>query len=196
MKTVTIDQFVNDFAGRGAKFATFWSCTRPKLLKKHRLTGEPCPYSQGVERRAVRSVQLGAIYENSVNNQRNREAEDGEVVEHFTAQGLWKSSAYPDGAGERDSLYTVKHKGTGERYFAVKPAADADGHVRVNESYWFNVATDEPLTPDQIDDLEHYLPTQSDDSGRQGTDVKVNWRTFKIENVIAIQCGEFFLLSK
>lgn len=189
-KVVTLEQFLAAFAGKGTKFAAMLTVTRPKLNKSNRETGETCPYPAGVECRKLRNVQLGCLYENSVNNQREREGNSDE----FTSQGLWVSKEFPDGAGERDSTYTVRHRKTGERYFAVKPASDAETGVVLpaKAETWIDLATGKPIDPET---LKPYLPKPSSQPKTQETDKAIAWRTISVNSVVQIQCGETFVLQ-
>lgn len=195
MQLVTLEEFLKIFEGRGARIAKIYTRTNPELLKKHRETKEPCPFVAGVERRAVRVVQFGTIYGNCVNYQREREHQPldkcGEV-EHFDPSPLWKSKIYPDGAGERDGKYTVRHKGTGRRYFALKAATDEKGHTKVVQDFWFDVATGKPISYESV---KPFLKSQSKGSGRQGVEKTIQWRTYEVENVLAVQSGELYMIQ-
>ncbi len=170
---------------KGSLIATIVTRTRPKLLVKHRATKLPCPWPMGVERVAVRSVTLGAVYENSVNLQREREGNE----DHFTAEGLWKSKEYPEGAGERDTPYTVRHKGNGKRYFGIRPKADDKGHAVVSVDRWHDIQTGLPVHPD---DLDGYL-SENSASKRQETEKEMSWRTVELVHVEQIRTfGEVF----
>lgn len=183
---ITMQQFEERLAEyRGTLIVTLKTRTRPTLLKKNRETKEPCPWSQGIERVALRQVILGAVYENSVNNQRAREGND----EYFDAAGLWVSKQFPEGAGERDSAYTVRHKGTGKRYFAVRPCVNSIGVPLISMDYWLDVATGEAVHEDVV---APYLPAVSV-SARQETDKPVPWRTIELVNIEEIKTwGEVF----
>jgi hypothetical protein len=183
---VTMQQFEGYLANHsGTVIVTMKTRTRPKLLVKNRDTKEACPWSQGVERVAFRQVILGAVYENSVNNQRAREGND----EYFDAAGLWVSKQFPEGAGERDGAYTVRHKGNGKRYFAVRPCVNAAGIPLVSMDYWLDVATGEAIYEDLV---TPYLSAPST-SARQDTNKPVPWRTVELVNVEEIKVwGETF----
>jgi hypothetical protein len=63
---MTYDEIVTMFSNRrGTTFAGLDVTTEPKLLKKHRDTGELCPFSSVRKHAAVR-VMLGANYEKRV----------------------------------------------------------------------------------------------------------------------------------
>lgn len=181
---VTLDQFLTAFSGKGTKFATMLTVTRPKLNKKNRDTKEPCPFAMGVERRALRNVQIGANYQNSVNNQRQREDNETE----FNAQALW------GGKGIRDTTYTIKHIETGKRYFAVKPASDADTGIAVapKSDEWRDVATGKVVS---FDAVKPYLPPVSEQPATQETDKMVSWRTIGVDSIVSIQCGDTYFLQ-
>jgi hypothetical protein len=181
---VTLDQFLAAFAGKGTKFATMLTVTRPKLNKTNRDTKERCPFTLGVERRALRNVQIGANYENSVNNQRERE----DNPEEFTAQSLW------NGKGQRDTTYTVKHSETGKRYFAVKPASDSETGVAIppKSDEWRDVATGKVIP---FDSVKPYLPPVSEQPATQETDKMISWRTIGVDSIVSIQCGETYMIQ-
>ena len=76
-----------------APFVTLTTLTIPPLLRRHRLSKEKCPYTEGVERWAVRPCQLGATYENLVNSQVARldppPLRRGRI-RYFHASQLWR----------------------------------------------------------------------------------------------------------
>jgi hypothetical protein len=164
---------------RGAKQATLLTKTFPKMLKKHRLTGEPNPYE--VFRLAYRSVTLGANYEACVNRRRADEA-DGSPVEYFNALDLW------NGKGVYHSPYSVQHKETGRIYFAVRPtqkvADTPQGSVAtVLADEWRDVRTLETLDPKT---LENYLPVHGK-SKRQDVESDVLWRTIALDSILTLK---------
>ena len=187
---LTLDEFISQMSTKGTRFAMLLTVTRPKLNKRNRNTGELCPFPLGVERRSYRNVQLGAIYANSVNNQREREGN----ADEFTPQGLWVSKDYPNGAGERDSMLTVKHKGTGERYFAYKPASDSETGIALPPKVdsWVDVATGKVI---EFESVKPYLPPTSEQPATQETDKMISWRTMKCQNVLQIKCGDDYILQ-
>lgn len=64
---------------KGSEFVTIVSTTRPKVLKKDRETGEPNPFGEIVKVSRANGI-LGFRYENSVNNQREREGGERDFV--------------------------------------------------------------------------------------------------------------------
>lgn len=173
----------------GANIVTMRSKSQARLNKKSRVTGEPCPYPDGVTIYSYGRFILGADYASVVETQRQRE--DVAEAEPFTAQGLWKSKEYPDGAGERIDRYTVRHKGTGRIYFAALPQQEAaevacGSIVRKLESEWICNRTGNVVDKETLTD---YLPPLPKDSGRQGVEVKKHWRTIPVDEVSEIHYG-------
>lgn len=64
---------------KGAEFVSLVSATRPRMLKKDRYTGEPNRYGSVVKVSRISGL-LGFRYENSVNNQREREGGERDFV--------------------------------------------------------------------------------------------------------------------
>lgn len=190
---LTIDNALEKLIDKpGAKIVTLTSRTRPKLNKKHRLTGAPLPYKQGVERIATRSGIIGCSYESSVNRQRDREGgptDDEGNVEVFHAEKLW------NGKGEHDGPLTVRHKGTGKRYITFKPTNkthdDGSDGVLIVADQWLDVETGRTLTQAEIDELDYYQ-TEKKDNKRQGTDREIFWRTIELENILQIRHGDIY----
>jgi len=178
-----IDEVLAQFAAAGPvpKIVTLTTRTYPPLLKKNRVTGEPCPY-RGVHRICRRNGIIGCSYENAVNNQRVREAQPTnrqDEVLHFHALDLW------NGKGRHDGPYTVKHVDRDTRYIVFKPAQKKDGSLIVNADVW----QDEAGNVLNVADLEHYLPKLSE-SKRQQVDKPVAWRTIELDNILAVTYGE------
>lgn len=155
--------------------------TRPKLLKRNRKTGIPCPYAAGVERRTERKGMIGVSYENCVNRQRGREEtpldQNGEI-QFFEAGQLWS------GLGRHipGSRFLVEHSRTGKRYLTFRPERNL-------LDQWIDLATNEMLDPIILED---YLPLPPQDSGKQGTEVATSWRTIAIENIVQLRSGDFY----
>lgn len=180
MPVVTMDQFEKRLSKhRGTLVATFVTRTRVKMRKKHPETKESNPWPLGVERVAVRGFMLGARYENSVNLQRER---DGKATD-FKAQPLWVSKAHPEGEGEHDTPFTVRHRTKGTRYFYVKPTnLDEHGNPVVYADRYIDVATNMPIHPD---DVKAWLLASKHS--------EIAWRVVEMSNVEQIRTfGEVF----
>ena len=106
-------------------------------------------------------IMLGYNYQNSVNNQRERENE----LKNFMAQPLWK------GAGERISTALAKHKVKGTFYMSYKSQ-------QTFKSFHF----DSVLNFIPIERLKPFFP-QSDTGKYQGVENAVYHREIAIENV-------------
>ena len=175
---MTIDQILNRLEG-GSKIVSLLTRTEPDTKKKDS-EGNPRPF-QTLVRISRRRGMIGVSYENAVNRQRLREGQPGDqVVEEFKAEALWK------GQGEHDGHFTVRHKGTGQRYLCFKPQQSPAGDVLIDTDMW--IADEEIVT------FEAISPWLRDggSSSRQQVDRPVAWRTVKLENILEIQCGEVF----
>jgi hypothetical protein len=167
---VTLEEFERRLAEhKGPLPARLMTRTRPKLLVKGRVDKLPCPWKQGVEHVISRRVVLGERYEDCVNAQRYAEGN----TEPFKASALWPSREYPDGAGERDSEYTVRHKGSGKRYLAVRLDPE-DYEMFATWDFWYDLHTGANIDPR---DLEQYLPPRS------ASESEVAWRTIDLEHI-------------
>lgn len=186
---VTLDQLLSRMnQHKGALMGVLVSHTQPKLFKTLERDGQksPCPWPS-IFCIATRSVCFGAVYESSVNLQRGREGKDAD----FTARGLWKSKKYPEGAGERDGPYTVRHKETGERYFGVRPRPHHDGTPVILESHYLD---DQGLPVADMQVLPWLVPPSKPTN--QGLDKTVPWRTIALRNVLEVHLfGEIFVVT-
>ena len=155
-----------------ARICVIVTKTRPKLLKKSRTTGEPCPYRE-VERLAERRVMIGCQYENAVNNQLDREGSQ----EKFQAESLW------NGKGEHvpGNRFLVRHKDSGKEYLAFMPLASATDR-------WICPETGADV---EAESLADYLPLERP-ATNQGTEKAISWRVVEASNVVQIRAGEFY----
>ena len=71
---------------RGARAVSVVTVTVPQMNKK--VNGEPNPFYGRVQKRTYLSVMIGFRYENSVNNQREREEKDADFVAAPRAWGV------------------------------------------------------------------------------------------------------------
>lgn len=150
----------------GAKIVGMTTRTQPKLLKKSRITGEPCPHKE-VTRITERTVIIACNYESCVNRQRARE----DMPNDFRAEELWKGK----GKHVENHPFLIEHTETGQQYVALM-------NLRTNKDDWFD-ENNNPLDPAALKD---YLPKPQEHS-KQGTDKKVFWRTIEISNVVAVR---------
>lgn len=187
---VTIESCLETLARKpGAKVVVMVTFTKPKLNKRNRTTGEPCPYAAGVMRMAERYGMLGVSYENAVNNQRGREEQptnEDDVVQYFQAKSLW------NGLGEHipGNPFLVRHNSTGKEYVTFMPRRNKENEVQNGAERWIDLATGLDLDPTSIED---YLPPAPKDSGRQETDAITFWKCIAIENVKQIRTnGEIY----
>jgi len=187
-KKVTIDELITHLKNLPipgpARIATLVLRTRPQLNNKHRETGEllEARYPGGVERFTARNVVLGASYGRVVNKQREYEGVEG----YFTPQELWS------GAGEHDTTYTVRHKGTGKRYMVFKPhqGKDSFGVWGTLRDRWVCCSTGVEVV-DPSRELSGWLPRITP-SQSQGVENERVWRTVAVENVLEVHCGGEF----
>lgn len=159
-------------ANGGAKLVGLTIKTEPKLLKKNRETGEPCPF-HNVTRISERVVMLGCNYGNCVNNQRDREG----LETDFVPQQLWNGK----GQHVEGHPFLIQHVDTGKKYIAVKNQKNgsecyhADGKIV------------------DIKTLSNFMP-KSGEGNTQGVESPVNWRVISLDNIIGVRyAGEAFV---
>lgn len=192
MQIVTPEQLIQALLAhpvKGAKCCAIITRTRPKMLVKSRVTKEPNPFPQGVERVALRQVTLGASYEKAVNRQRLAENHDEAGQGGFVAESLW------NGQGEKHSAYTVRHRKTGRIYLAVKPAqaqanTPAGSAAVVVRDQWSDVATGRELDF-ETDRLAEFMPVQGK-SNTQDVEQDVLWRTVALDSIEELRYGETY----
>jgi hypothetical protein len=165
---------LENHSNKGAKIVHLVIETHPKLTKKSRTTGEPCPHVKGVTRVAGRRIVLGANYGNAVNRELRTEGESPD----FQPESLWK------GAGQHHGPYTVQHRGTGRLYFVGLPQqlaieSNAGRMCIVDADLWYDTATMEPVDPATLAD---YLPPLRK-AVNQGVRHDIQWRTFPLDEI-------------
>lgn len=160
-------KLVNSVIGERAAIVTIETATVVKLNKKNRETGEPCPFTQGVMRRAKRNVILGSDYENVVNGRREKAGEERD----FDAASLW------GGKGRHLNRHFCYHVDNGKVYLAYLPRTDADRVVVNLESEYVDIATGETV---DSSDVTPYLPPVREAASR------VDWRLIEVGNVTSL----------
>ena len=150
---------------KGATFGTITAETDPRMVKKHRETGEPNPHLGALKVSRV-NVTIGADYERSVNRQRTREELDAD----FASMGL------PD-YYEPVSGPVIRHTGKGTHYLACKP-----------ENCLSVVYMDAAGKLIDADDIKPYLPA-SRKPANQGTAKEIVWRTYSLDSIREISLG-------
>lgn len=139
----------------GAQPASIQYVTEPKLTKEGKLKfGE-------VTKIANVGVMIGYVYENSVNNQLEREQKERD----FMAQQLWK------GKGKRLSKALAKHVEKGTFYLTYK-------YQQTFRALHLDSGLN--LIPNAV--IKNYFPA-SDPSKSQGTETAIYHRELSIENV-------------
>lgn len=139
--------------------------TPVKMLKKHRETGEPCPF-KNVTKRSVMTGMFGTNYELGVNRRRAKEASEANFE---AAPHQWA-----DHVEEKASIVTNK---AGDKWYANLRV------LRVLSVQYFEDGI--PIDEDELD-LEGYGPKKST-SSRQGTKDMVIWRTVSLAPVSSFE---------
>lgn len=147
---MTIQQFIAFVSQkRSAEFVTFYSVTDPRLLK----TGNPF---RSAMKHTEQTAIIGFDYQNSVNNQLEREGEERDFI------------AQPRQCGQRISVHFVQNKGKfylsykGE---SVKSVRYMNGNVQIND------ADIEPFKP------KAYEPIQG------GQEKTIIYRDIALDNI-------------
>jgi hypothetical protein len=136
-----------------------------QYVSEPKLTAEGKAKFGTVTRIANVGVMIGYVYENSVNNQLEREGKERE----FLAQPLWK------GKGKRISTALATHIEKGTFYLTYKAQQTFRAlHLDANLN----------IIPNSV--IKAYFP-QSDPSKYQGTETAIYHREVSIENVRRIK---------
>lgn len=143
----------------GSKIVKLVIETEPPLLKKDRVTGDPCPVERLIKRSEL-TVMLGSSYENAVNKQRVKEGEEP----NFEPSLLWRG----DGEHVEGSAFLVKRKGSDKLYVAYRVLKV------LKEDYYLP-----GYGPVSVDVYKNFLPLPDKDKG-------VVWRTVALKNVKSV----------
>ena len=154
---------------KGATAVSVVTVTVPQMNKKH--NGEANPFYGRVQKRTYRSCMIGFRYQNSVNNQREREDKDADFISE------------PRKWGEHvPGTPLIEHKG--KYYLECKVERVIDNHYLLDGE----PADDEVVEP--------YL-AQRKSSSRQGVDKTVILIDVSLENIETISMfGEVYELTK
>lgn len=145
----------------GATMVSFQYATTPKLTKEGK-----AKFGK-VSKLANITAMVGYKYENSVNNQREREGE----MSNFMAQPLWR------GAGKRLSTALSTNTNSGKFYMSYKK-------VYTLRSFHFDEALN--LLSNAL--ISQFFP-KSNPSKYQGTEKAVYHREISLENIKKLKTG-------
>jgi len=162
-----IVSLIKSIVGKRCVIVSIETATNVKLNKKNRETGEPCPFTQGVLRRARRNVFIGSNYESVVNGRLEKAGEERD----FDAELLWK------GKGRHLDRHFCYHVDSGKIYLAYLPRTDANDVVVNTESEYVDIATGDVL--DSSDVTPFMPPYREAASG-------VAWRVIEVGNVTSL----------
>jgi hypothetical protein len=160
---ITVNQLIEKLAtwNKGAQPASIQYVTEPDLTKEGKQR------FGNITKIANIGAMIGYSYENSVNNQRERE----EKLTNFMAEPLWK------GAGMRISTALAMHKTTKKFYLSYKKQ-------QTFRSFHFDQALN--FIPSKI--LAPFFKSQGS-YDKQGVDKPVYHREISIENVKRLKFG-------
>ena len=181
---LTVKQLTDKLdAIRGAEFVTITARTEPKMVKKHRETGEPNPYI-GTRKISKVNGMVNWCYGQSVNNQRIRE---GNSEHFFPEPRKWGQRRCIDAEGQPvyDRTASVRlspfvdHKQA--IYLELKVQNALEHRYEAPDG---TVLTDEQVAP--------YLPIKRE--GRQGVEREVILRDYTLDkdgmcNILSITMG-------
>lgn len=154
---------------KGCTIVTLTAATKPRCLKRDRETGEPNPWGQIVKVSMVQGL-IGFRYENSVNNQRERE---GDVADFEAEPRSWGHHVENPSTGNPSPLVT---NNAGDRtYIEVK--------VERVLSTTYHAEDGTVLT---YDECKGVLPARKEESSRQELDKPVILRDYALDNVVGL----------
>ena len=161
---------------KGSEFASILSVSPAKLLKKSRDTKEPPPWKELHKVSKVSGI-LNFRYENSVNNQREREGHP----EVFEAQSrAWGEHVLRDD-GSLSCL--IKHRG--KHYVELKV-----------QNTVFSYYVDDEGNRYTRSEIADFLQRKSSESSRQELEEPVIVRDYRLDHVVSIRFGnEEMILS-
>jgi hypothetical protein len=174
---------------RGAKPVTITARTKPDLVG-----GKKCPLV-GLEKVAVVNGLINFSYENSVNKQREREAEDIEEVETFHAEPRrWGSRLFTENKRMLPLVHKVKHDNPYLTFNDLQalPADELLLELKVQKSLGHQYLLNGEVIPNE--EAEQY--TRSSSAGRQGVEREVILRDYYLHNIEqVVMDGETFVLG-
>jgi hypothetical protein len=179
MQDITVEQLRQKLSNlRACTAVSIQTETLPPLLKKHRETGEPCPYDKGdISKINIMAGLIGCAYSNAVNNQLGRE--DKEL--DFTPQPRkWGTLM--------DNKMLVYHvnKQKEEKYYLQIHVKKSDKPIYL----WGDKVVD-------VEELEGYLPKKSDPKTQANLETKVILRDVELSNIKRIKMlGETYRVGK
>lgn len=148
--------------------------TFPKVLKKHRETGEPCPYT--ITKTTVYQAGLGWKY-GGQNGLVNRARKSEGKSTDFESQGLKEGYSFWPG-----SETLIRREKDGQLYLRLYVLRGEKP-----ESIWRDAETGKQFTAEQIKgELAGWLPKPSSSPG-QGLDSPVLVRSVKVEGVDEVE---------
>jgi len=148
----------------GSDIYTLYTRTKPKLLKKDRVTKEPCLFDEVVKVSVVNGF-VGVDYESCVNRQRDRE---DKPVDFEAKERAWGTHA-----GGSLLTHTPKGETIERKYIAFKPQNHLSTHY-------------EDIKGNEIpkEQLVNFLPVPS--PSRQKVEKEVVWRTYKVDSIVSL----------
>lgn len=159
------------------KSVVITTITKPTLLKKGRVSGNPNPYGVVTATRSTQAL-LGVAYEDYVNQKWIRDTLDKEPgladeLKSFVAGPLW------NGAGYHEDEYVVRHVNKDQRYLYYFPLR--------GEKAVFQTENGSEIP---AENLTEYLPLPS--VARSG----VTWRTVMVANIHELHYNGFVFSIK
>jgi len=155
--------------GGSAEFASLIAIVSVPMVLTHKESGDKNPLWQiakkGVTKRTKYNVLLNGIYQNMVNNQREREGKERD----FKAKPNWFEPVFDSVNGS-----VVCNKNSKEDYYLK---------VAVNSAETFEYFVNGiEATPDQLETIKKFREKPSEPKN-QGTDKPIIIRTITIENI-------------
>lgn len=162
---------------KGAYIAALETVTIPKWLQKHRNTFQTRPtYFDDIKYFAHTNVMGNWVYENAVNNQRQREGVDDEDSPRWEAQPLpWGYRMILDGKSTPFIIHQPIGQPAAKIYFQAR-------QLSVQDSYFFDQKTGQKIDNSVV---EPYLG-EKPKSNRQGIENTIQVRTYHIESIQAV----------
>ena len=150
--------------------------TTPKLLKKSRITGEPCPYEDVVKVGSMSGL-LGVHYDNACNNQLGRE---DKPMEFQSQERKWGTLS-----ANRMMVCHIPKGTSVPKYYLQVVVRSSTTPIYL----WRNTEINKA-------ELEAYLPIPSAPKTQEDLDKKVILRDIAVENVRVVRMlGEEYIIA-
>lgn len=178
VQVITVEELRTKLSSlRGSTAIAIQTETIPELLKKDRITKEPCPYEDGdISKIGIMGGLIGCSYENSVNNQLGREDKNLDFNAQERKWGTLSSN--------KVLVHHVNKKGQ-EKYYLQILVKSSEKPIYL----WGNSEID-------VEELRPYLPVSNTPKTQDELEKKITLRDVDLANIKRIKLlGELYVIG-